>query len=143
MLDLILKGDSAIEASDDTLKIQFGGGTCHTLAKQLFRRGNQKPIDPGLDGDLAILVARCVSDDIATQPRLQELVGKASEAVRTRTADYYLGRPEETDEDIRRTVQQLILEPEWVDPHKFAAYEIPAVEVDVDEIVEDIVMTTT
>ncbi|KAM0814634.1 putative Protein kinase domain-containing protein [Seiridium cardinale] len=127
--DVIYKRDSTVEDGDDTHTISFGGGTFNTLAIELFQRGRTRPIYPNFDGDLAILVARCVSDSTATQPDLKELVGKASEAVRTRTSDHYLGIPEETDDQIRTLVQQLLHNADVGDRDIHADYEIPQDEI--------------
>lgn len=113
MADLIYGKDTGIEDGDGVCTIGCGSlGTCETLATCLFKPNSQRPLYSELDINLAVLVARCVSNKKETQPSLSELLARASTAVNRRHAAFYNDREEETDQKIRKLVQELILDPD-------------------------------
>lgn len=74
----------------------------------LFQEKSSKTEDPFLDADLAVLVARCLSDKVATQPGLNELAAKASSAIRNRNWEHYSRRQFESDNWIREKLKEVM-----------------------------------
>ena len=74
----------------------------------LFQEKSSKTEDPFLDTDLAVLVARCLSDKVATQPQLSELAAKASSAIQNRNWEHYSRRQFESDNWIREKLNRFL-----------------------------------
>ncbi|ETS87414.1 hypothetical protein PFICI_01242 [Pestalotiopsis fici W106-1] len=100
----------------ESLKIDhtnvFSMGCCKTFAGALFEKGSSQITNPKLDSDLAVLVARCLSDEVATQPNLRNMAIGTATAIRVRTEAHYVGRPEETDESIRQLLKAVMFDAE-------------------------------
>lgn len=63
---------------------------------------------PNLDDDLQLLIIRCIAFDPMNRPKLDELLRKAFNAVRTKTYRNTRHQNRETDEQIRDIIQRYI-----------------------------------
>ncbi|KAI0204284.1 hypothetical protein F4808DRAFT_457387 [Astrocystis sublimbata] len=78
-----------------------------TRAGQLLPQSWGDPY-PWLDPDLAGLIAECMYDDWENRPTLEQALGRARNAVLTKTANSFPEPEEETDVAISNFVQESV-----------------------------------
>ncbi|KAI1416674.1 kinase-like protein [Hypoxylon sp. FL1857] len=87
-----------------------GGPEIETDARPILPSTGPSAEYPNLDPDLRTLVCSCLATRHDDRPTISELLDTVLEAVRTRGADFYPGRPEEQDDFISRRWREIVLD---------------------------------